>query len=304
MSTQPSPRGSFTPLLVVGALALVGAGVYLNLTSADDATTGSAGALARGGDSSDGAAARLSENSGSSRSGRRDEDPDSPRPRVRVKPEKLDLGRVTQCGEPTIGEVTLTNDGRTPAKVDGWVATCGCIAVLAEPGFVLEPGASRAIPIRVDPAGIGGKSQRIDFRLNGNALGGRVRLDYEVYSPIRVIPSMAIRPEKGTELLLELERSTPEGEHIATPFEVLAVLPPVGRPWKAADGEPPLDPGWGGVIVDYAAIDELAAQPDSRADPAFEWRGNGDGARWKTLELIIRTDDSVCGEIRVRVRNG
>jgi hypothetical protein len=131
-----------------------------------------------------------------------------------------------------------------------------------------------------------------------------VRIDYDVYSPIRTMPSMAIRPEKGTELLLELERATPEGEHIATPFEVLAVLPPIGRPWKAAEGEPPLEAGWGGVIVDFAAVDELAADPASRSDPAFEWRGDGVDARWKTFEFVIRTDDSVCGEMRVRLRNG
>ncbi|MFM7260087.1 MAG: hypothetical protein ACKO3W_05725, partial [bacterium] len=226
MTTQPSTRASFTPLLVVGALALVAAGVYLNLTSSGDATAGSAGARTQG-DESPGGAAGSSVGAGASRSARRDEDPDAPRPRVRVEPEKLELGRVTQCGEPTIGEVTVKNEGPIPAKVDGWVATCGCVTVLAEPGFVLEPGASRALPIRVDPAGVGGKSQRVDFRLDGNALGGRVRLDYEVYSPIRAMPSMPLRPEKGTELLLELERSTPEGEHIATPFEVLAVLPPV-----------------------------------------------------------------------------
>ncbi len=303
VANTPNPRGSFTPLLVVGALALVGAGLYLNLASSDDAKAGSAGARDSAG--ANGLAdARAASSSTSSGASRRDEDPDAPRPRVVVEPEKLELGRVTQCGEPAIGEVTLRNEGRVPAKVDGWVATCGCVAVLAEPGFMLEPGTSRTLPIRVDPTGVGGKSQRIDFRLDGNALGGRVRIDYDVYSPIRAMPSMAIRPEKGTELLLELERSTPEGEHIATPFEVLSVLPPVGQPWRAMEGEPPLEPGWGGVIVDFAAIDALAADPASRADPAFEWRGDGADARWKTFEIVIRTDDSVCGEIRVRLRNG
>ena len=85
---------------------------------------------------------------------------------------------------------------------------------------------------------------------------------------------------------------------------MLAVLPPIGRPWKAAEGEPPLEAGWGGVIVDFAAVDELAADPASRSDPAFEWRGDGADARWKTFEFVIRTDDSVCGEMRVRLRNG
>ncbi len=287
---------------MVAALALVAAGVYFNLKRGDgDANSGSAGASGR---LSDDEATGDSAPSGRAAGGRKDEDPNAPRPRVRITPEKLELGRVTQCGEPTVAEVTLINESKVEAKVDGWVATCGCIAVLAEPGFTLEPGASRTLPIRVDPAGVGGKSQRIDFRLNGNALGGRVRIDYDVYSPIRSMPSMAIRPEKGTELLLELERATPEGEHIATPFEVVAVIPPIGRPWKAAEGEPPLEPGWGGVIVDFAAVDELAADPASRTDPAFEWRGDGADARWKTFEFLIRTDDSVCGAIRVRLRNG
>lgn len=299
---QPTARSSSTPYLLVGALALVAAGVYFNLKgNDDDAKSGSAGASARA-SGEDGASA--SSGAGSSSRTRKDEDPNAPRPRVRVTPEKIELGRVTQCGEPSVAEVTLINESKVAVKVDGWVATCGCVSVLAEPGFTLEPGTSRALPVRVDPSGVGGKSQRVDFRLDGNALGGRVRIDYDVYSPIRTMPSMATRPEKGTELLLELERATPEGEHIATPFEVLAVLPPIGRPWKAAEGEPPLEAGWGGVIVDFAAVDELAADPASRSDPAFEWRGDGVDARWKTFEFVIRTDDSVCGEMRVRLRNG
>ena len=70
-----------------------------------------------------------------------------------------------------------------------------------------------------------------------------------------------------------------------------------------AEGEAPLDPGWGGIEIDFAAIDALAAEPDSANDPAFEWKESPKGRKWRSIELLIRTDLPVCGDLRVRVRN-
>lgn len=283
-----SSRITTSTALILG-IALVAAGLYFKFGGGTDVTGG--------------APTGASADPERTPAARKDVDPRAPRPRVALSSDRLQLGTLSQCGEPKIAEIILTNDGEVPAKVDGWISSCGCISVLTEPGFLLDPGDARTVPIRIDAWGVGTKNARLDFRLAGNAVGARLVFDYTVSSPIRTRPSIVIRSELSKGFLVELERSADDGSHVDEAFNVLGVLPPVATVWAPAEGEAPLDPGWGGIEIDFAAIDALAAEPDSANDPAFEWKESPKGRKWRSIELLIRTDLPVCGDLRVRVRN-
>jgi hypothetical protein len=225
------------------------------------------------------------------------------RAKVTVTPDIIDLGEIAQCGGVARSSVSLTNASSEPVKVVGWVVSCACIRMLDEPGFTIAARDSVEVPFEVDAWGIGGKSARLDFRLDGNAVGPRVRIDYKVAGPIRARPSVAIRPDRDQPMLIELERCDADGAHVAEAFEVLSVLPPVGHIYKVPEGEPPLDAGWGGFDLDFALIDELASAPDAAQDPSFEWKETPAGRRWKSLEIRVMTDHPECNELRLRVRN-
>jgi hypothetical protein len=225
------------------------------------------------------------------------------RAKVTVTPDIIDLGTIAQCGGIARSSVSLTNTTAEPVKVVGWVVSCACIRMLDEPGFTIAARDSVEVPFEVDAWGIGGKSARLDFRLDGNAVGPRVRIDYSVGGPIRARPSVAIRPDRDQPMLIELERCDSDGAHVAEAFEVLSVFPPVGQIYRVSEGEPPLDAGWGGFDLDFAMIDELASAPDAAQDPNFEWKETPTGRRWKSLEIRVMTNHPECNELRLRVRN-
>ncbi len=278
MITRPNSR-----LFLFGALALIGVGVWLRVSDSGEVASKEVNA---------------------SRTGpRKDQSESGPRPHLSLASDTLNLGTVSQCDGAKVVDVALTNDGTHAVTVTGWIASCGCLNILLEPGFSIEAGAMRKVPLQVDAWGVGGKSHRIDFRLDGNALGARLRVDYVIDSPIRTRPSMAIRPDLGGLLAVELERCDSEGAHIAEAFTVLGVIPPVATIYTTAEGEPPLDAGWAGIEIDFAQIDELARSSDAQNDPSFEWKVSEKGTKWRSCELRIRTDSPACNEIRLRVRN-
>jgi hypothetical protein len=282
-NTRPNSSSTQT-FLVAGAVVLAALGIYLNLGS-DEPSGGAKG----GGAASSGDASRPT-----SRTRPRD-DSEGVR-RLRISPEKLNLGTISQCGPRGAYEIVLSNDGTVPVTVVGWVATSSGIRPGIAPNAVVAPGGLLKVPIEIDPLGLGPKSQRLDFRLDGNARGGSVRIDYEIVSPIVPMPVLVVRPEVFDTKIVDLERVVdPEREAPVGKFAVTSFEPPVARVvGSAGDGHVAIE-------IDFKAIDALAA--DNPGSPLFEWEQRRDMRRWKAFDLEIATDSEACPSLRLRVRN-
>ena len=280
-STKQPSTTSTTTFIVIAALLLGGLGIYLKVTGG-----------AKSSDAPDGEAITLP--------------PREPRERgavrkLRVSPEKLDLGTISQCGPLPTGEIVLSNEGSEPVKVVGWAATCSCVSPELDSGLVIESGGLVKVPIHVDPLGLGGKSQRIDFRLEGNSRGGGVRVDYRVESAIIPTPVLVVRPDGADSKVIDLDRVDADGNPVAEKFVIRAIEPPVARyVGTLEDGHAALD-------IDFKAIDRLAegfaATAAKGRAGGFEWQTTAGTTRWKALDLLVETDCPSCERLRIRVRN-
>lgn len=284
-NTRPSSSSTQT-FLVAGAVVLAALGIYLNLGS------GSGGER----HSNDGSTASPSTGAGRPAPRGRPRDAAEGIRRLRISPEKLDLGAISQCGPRGAYEIVLSNDGTVPVTVVGWVATSSSIRPGVAPNAVIAPGGLLKVPIEIDPLGLGPKSQRLDFRLDGNARGGSVRIDYEIVSPIVPMPVLVVRPEVFETKVVDLERVVdPTSEASAGRFAVTSFEPPVARVvGSAGDGHVAIE-------IDFKAIDALAA--DNAGSPLFDWEQRGETRRWKAFDLEIATDSEDCPTLRLRVRN-
>jgi hypothetical protein len=284
-NTRPSSSSTQT-FLVAGAVVLAALGIYLNLGS----NSGD------GGGADNGTAASPSTGAGRAASRARPRDAAEGVRRLRISPERLDLGSVSQCGPRGAYEIVLSNDGTVPVTVVGWVATSSSIRPGIAPNAVIAPGGLLKVPLEVDPLGLGPKSHRLDFRLDGNARGGSVRIDYEIVSPIVPMPVLVVRPERLETKIVDLERVVdPEQQAPAGKFAVTAFEPPVARVvGSAGDGHVAIE-------IDFKAIDALAA--DNPGSPLFDWEQRGETRRWKAFDLEIATDSEDCPSLRLRVRN-
>jgi hypothetical protein len=282
-NTRPNSSSTQT-FLVAGAVVLAALGIYLNIGS-DEPSGGAKG---------EGAASPGDAGRPTSRTRPRD-DSEGVR-RLRISPEKLNLGTISQCGPRGAYEIVLSNDGTVPVTVVGWVATSSGIRPGIAPNAVVAPGGLLKVPIEIDPLGLGPKSQRLDFRLDGNARGGSVRIDYEIVSPIVPMPVLVVRPEVFDTKIVDLERVVdPEREAPVGRFAVTSFEPPVARVvGSAGDGHVAIE-------IDFKAIDALAA--DNPGSPLFEWEQRRDVRRWKAFDLEIATDSEACPSLRLRVRN-
>ncbi len=284
-NARPS-SGSTQTFLVAGAVVLAALGIYLNLGP------GSGGER----HSNDGSTASPSTGAGRSAPRSRPRDAAEGIRRLRISPEKLDLGAISQCGPRGAYEIVLSNDCTVPVTVVGWVATSSSIRPGVAPNAVIAPGGLLKVPIEIDPLGLGPKSQRLDFRLDGNARGGSVRIDYEIVSPIVPMPVLVVRPEVFETKVVDLERVVdPASEASAGRFAVTSFEPPVARVvGSAGDGHVAIE-------IDFKAIDALAA--DNAGSPLFDWEQRGETRRWKAFDLEIATDSEDCPTLRLRVRN-
>lgn len=222
--------------------------------------------------------------------------------KLTVSPEKAELGVVSTCGARRTFDVALANDGDKPVRVDGWVSTAAAVAPTVAPGFIIEPGDVFTLPIAVEPWDFGSQSHRIDFRVSGdglspNATAGRLRVNFVVDGPLRARPAVVARPERARNFAVNIDRVASDGSFVPEAYEILGVEP------RVAPILPPLEPGHGAINIDFQAIDDLALSPGASEIAAFEWSDTPGGRRWKSLELIVRTDLEPCPEIRVRVRN-
>ena len=273
-------------ILVAVALALIAAGSYLNYRkwfASPSADSSSADAPA------------------GSDAGEQAVRPRTPKPpdlsrRLRIIPEKLDAGTISLCGPGRIVELELANDTKEPLKVMGWAASCACLIPQIEQGFTVEPGASVKVPVRIDAFGIGGKSHRLDFRLEGNSRGGSARIDYSIESPLIPMPILINRPDREDTTVVDIQRVDAEGVSLPEKFRITGIEPPVAKVVDATrDGHVLLE-------IDFKAIDALADGASPR-DTLFDWRTRGAARRWESMQLSIATDCAGCPDLRVRVSN-
>jgi len=270
---------------LIGGITLIGVGVALNLLDDADARP------------SQRAAGRGVERRGGGGGEKR-----LPFARASVSAEAVDLGKLTPCQPRGRFEVAVANDGDVPIRIEGWISTSSCLAPEIEPGFEVAAGALEKVPIRVEPWDPGRQSHRIEFRVAAdghavNAVGASVRVAFTMETPILVWPSVPRRPERGDRFIVDFERCAPDGTFLAEAFDIYGVEPKVGQI------QPPLGDGHGAVIIDFAAIDELASQPEALANRDFEWMDTPNGRRWRSFDLVVRTSLESCPDLRVRVRN-
>lgn len=270
---------------LIGGITLVGVGVALNILDDSD-TRPSPRAAGRGGEARGGGGAEKQ----------------LPFARASISPGVVDLGKLTPCKPRGRFEVAVANDGDVPIRIEGWISTSSCLAPEIEPGFEVAAGAVEKVPIRVEPWDPGRQSHRIEFRVAAdghavNAVGASVRVDFTMETPILVWPSVPRRPERGDRFIVDFERCAPDGTFLAEAFDIYGVEPKVGQI------QPPLGDGHGAVIIDFAAIDELASQPEALANRDFEWMDTPNGRRWRSFDLVVRTSLESCPDLRVRVRN-
>ena len=277
MSRQQS--SSTTTVVVIAALVLAGLGIYLNLSKdpADPAKRG--GAAGRGEEG-----IRLPE---------RREDDGPMRAALRISPQKVELGTISLCRPVPPVEIVLTNDGPDPVKVVGWVSTCACVAPDVAEDFEVPARGFVKLPVRVDPQGLGAKSHRLDFRLQGNARGGSVRFDYTVEGALVPVPVVAVRPDATDAKIVDIWRIDGAGKALEQKFTVRAVEPPVAK-FIGTVGD-----GHAAIEIDYKAIDALAESGSGM----FEWQVRGETRRWRSLEIVVETDCEACPAMRMRVRN-
>ena len=277
MSREQS--GSTTTVVVVVAIALAGLGFYLNWSKAQGDAAPRKG-VAGGGDDR----IQLPE--------RREKDPPM-RAALQISPGKIELGTISLCRPVPPVEIVLSNEGSSPVKVVGWVATCACVAPDVSEDFEVPARGFVKVPVRIDPQGLGPKSQRLDFRLEGNARGGSVRIEYIVEGSIVPVPVVAVRPDAADTKIIDLWRIDEQGKPLEQKFTVRSVEPPVAK-FIGTVGD-----GHAAIEVDYNAIDRLAESQGA----GFEWQVRGETRRWRSLEIAIETDCESCPTMRMRVRN-
>lgn len=277
MSRQQS--SSTTTVVVIAALVLAGLGFYLNLSKGSDEPVKRGGAAERGEEG-----IRLPE---------KREGEGSMRMALRISPQKVELGTISLCRPVPPVEIVLTNDGADPVKVVGWVSTCACVAPDVAEGFEVPARGFVKLPVRVDPQGLGAKSQRLDFRLEGNARGGSVRFEYTVDGALVPVPVVAVRPDAADSRIVDIWRIDEAGKALEQKFTVRAVEPPVAK-FIGTVGD-----GHAAIEIDYKAIDALAESGSGM----FEWQVRGETRRWRSLEIAVETDCEACPTMRMRVRN-
>ncbi len=280
----PRRRSPLTTALTVVALVFAALGIYLNRSKlgADSASESNSSA---GGDEGARRAPRV----------RVGGEPRRVR-QLRVSPEKIDLGTLSQCRPVPPIEIVLTNDGTESVQLVGWIATCSCVVPELEAGTSIPAGGFIKVPVHLHPIGLGGKSQRLDFRLEGNARGGSVRIDYMVDTAILPMPVLVVRPDAVNTKIVDLERLDADGQFVAEKFTIRGIEPPVAKFVES------LSDGHAAIEIDFNAIDEVAAAHDHRGT-MFQWERQGAKERWKSMELTIETDCPLCERLRITVRN-
>ncbi|MSR41629.1 MAG: hypothetical protein EXS10_06980 [Phycisphaerales bacterium] len=213
---------------------------------------------------------------------------------IEARPAQLQLGLRTPCDGSVHTEIELFNRGDVPASIDGWITSSSAIVVDAQPGFVLAPKESCKVELRISPWSYGENKQRVEFRVKDSPTV-RVGVSWEVQAAIWAKPALIVRPNGTRPRRVILERIGAEGAFLPEPFTVLSVHPLVAF----VDDTAAAEAGVATLIVDFKAIDDLAEHA-TKDEGVFTF---GAAGRWKTLDILVRTDCGACPELHLLIRN-
>ncbi|MBM4111951.1 MAG: DUF1573 domain-containing protein [Phycisphaerae bacterium] len=212
-----------------------------------------------------------------------------PRPRtalapVEVTPDVVELGTISQCGDPIVLKASLRNAGAESFHVNQVVAACGCTVPDLTTPFRIDPGQTIDFTVALDPwAAAGAQAQQVDFIYAEASRAPPFRVRYEVVSPLRTVPGAAHRTkEPGAVIKITAD----DGTH----FTIRSVDPPVAEQWILTPSSETH------VTIDWALVDEAAK---SRPE-LFEFDSNG---TWRRGKLTIETGREGCPAIHMRLYN-
>ena len=204
---------------------------------------------------------------------------------LRLEADQLFIGEVTQCGEPSVHSVRLHNIGDSDETVLRTISSCGCARIDLAPGTVVPAGGHIDIPIILKAWGAARrKAHDVRLILSGDRLGPLLRMDVEITSPLRTIPSaaqQALHPDGRVRVV---------GSSEAT-FQVLGVEPPL--PVRI---EPDL--AHVGGVCDWDAGADWTESPEGRDHPAVARSEDGS---WDRITLHVLTDHPECERLTLEL---
>lgn len=215
-------------------------------------------------------------------------DPDIVQGALRVEPTVLSVGSISQCVGEVVNMVTLVNEGDADETIDRAITTCGCAVVEIDEGTVIRAGESIQVSVVLKPWGAPrSKQQEARFMLAGKRLGPLLKLDVEIVSPLRTIPSACQRALHEDGLIRVI---APDEK----PFSLLGVEPAI--PYSTLETEGPEI----GIFVEWDMLDGWAKTPEAREDGRIEYDDEGE---WDRIHLEVLTDREDCERLFVEVFN-
>lgn len=203
---------------------------------------------------------------------------------VEVEPGLVDLGVVSQGGEPISIPVRLVNTGDQAFNLVQVIPACECTVPDLRLPIRLEPGGTTEFVVTLDPWGaVGARSQKVEFIYAESPRSPSFRATYEVKPGLRTVPGAAHR-RADDEAVVRV--TADDGRR----FEIKAIDPPVVRDWVRT---PTSDTS---LVIDWALVDAAAESHRGRFDFA------PDGT-WKRGIITITTTREEEPSLHLRVYN-
>jgi len=195
-------------------------------------------------------------------------------PRLVVEPDRIDLGRRSQCDGLVRLKARIRNASDVPTVLNDWVGSCGCTLPFGSirRGMTIAPGESYEFEVASDSWTTSGpKSYTIDFIERQAAVPIRLTLNYIVESPLYTSHGYFLRSYDPT---IDFKVASRDKQ----PFRVLGSEPPVLL------FDPELNAPEHTLVIEWAKV---AA--------AF-------GEDWLDESLAIRTDREDCPTLHLRLQ--
>lgn len=193
--------------------------------------------------------------------------------RLVVEPERIELGRRSQCEGLVTVRGSLRNASDEPAVLADWVLGCGCTSPSGtlERGMTIAPGEVVEFEVASDAwATAGEKNYHIDFVEQAALRPVRMTLRYIVESPLHSDVGMLTASTHGTSEFHVLSKDNEA-------FRIVSAEPPIVR----FDAEATATKHK--IVVDWAKAASIL------------------GVMTRDAELRIRTDRQDCPELFLRI---
>ncbi len=205
---------------------------------------------------------------------------------LRVDPPILEITGVSQCGPPVHATVTLVNEGDQAEPLERTISSCGCAMIELEPGTVVPAGGRIELPVIFKAWGAARrKAHDVRFILAEGRLGPLLRMEVQITSPLRSIPS-ALQQHLHGDGRIRIVSGDEE------PFTVIGVEPPIPC-------SHPTDPATQvELVIDWEALAAWAARPEQLEDPRIQ---RTEAGTWDRLTVEVLTDHPECARLRLEL---